>query len=121
MSCFCFIDRVAELRPGQSVTAFFKLKGEEEFLRDHFPGFPVMPGVLLLETLKQAAAAMLPQAPGYRLRQVESVKFGQFVKPGAELEVRVRFLKKEQDAFWCRGEIDVGGKRALVAEIALVA
>ena len=52
---FCFIDKVVEIRKNEFLTAVFKLKGSEEFLKDHFEGFPVMPGVLLLEALKQAS------------------------------------------------------------------
>ena len=120
MDHFLFIDEVTELKKNESVTAFFKLKGSEEFLSDHFPGFPVMPGVLLLETLKQAAVRMLPDG-NYRLKDVKNVKFGQFVKPGAELQVQAQLVSREKDSFLCRGEIQTSGKRALSAEITLAA
>ena len=56
---FGFIDKISEVEKDQSITAFFTLKGSEEFLQDHFEGFPVMPGVLLLESLKQAATLII--------------------------------------------------------------
>ncbi len=81
------------MKKGQSITAFFTLKGNEEFLLDHFDGFPVMPGVLLLESAKQAAGKLLEETEGnknyYRLSKVPVVKFGQFVKPGSRLKIQV--------------------------------
>ncbi len=59
MSVFSFVDRIVEFKKNESLTAHFTLRGDEEFLEDHFNGFPVMPGVLLLEAVKQAAAAFL--------------------------------------------------------------
>ena len=52
---FVLIDRITEINPGQSLTAVKNLSLAEEYLADHFPGFPVMPGVLMLEALTQAA------------------------------------------------------------------
>ena len=114
LKIFCFIDRITELKKNESLTAFFKLKGNEEFLKDHFSDFPVMPGVLLLETLKQAAASLLERSKGtgkvfFRLVSAEEVKFGQFVKPGSELKIFVRFLKKEGDFQFFDGRIDLLG------------
>ena len=90
---------MSEVEKGQSITAFFTLKGDEEFLLDHFEGFPVMPGVLLLEALKQAACALLKSETGngsvYRLAAVHGVKFGQFVKPGSRFEISVRLTRRE--------------------------
>jgi 3-hydroxyacyl-[acyl-carrier-protein] dehydratase len=71
----------------------------EEFLLDHFEGFPVMPGVLLLESLKQTACTLLKESTGsdffYRLAAVPQVKFGQFVRPGSRVEMRVRLTRQE--------------------------
>ena len=82
-----------EVKKGQSITAFFTLKGNEEFLLDHFEGFPVMPGVLLLESVKQAASRLLEMEAAsqarYRLSKAPVLKFGQFVKPGSRLKVFV--------------------------------
>jgi len=97
LKVFSFVDRIAEVKKGESLTATFELKGTEEFLKDHFDGFPVMPGVLLLESLKQAASAFLDASfPGtgpYRLAAVEEARFGQFVKPGSVLNLSVRLRK----------------------------
>lgn len=110
MRVFLFIDRITEVKKGESLAATFKLKGDEEFLKDHFGAFPVMPGVLLLEALKQAASALLiatfPETGPYRLRTVEEARFGQFVKPGSELNLFVRLRKTESDAYFFDARAD---------------
>ncbi len=122
---FCFIDRISEFKKGESLTAFFTLKGTEEFLQDHFPNFPVMPGVLILETLRQAASFLLSASndfatPNYRLGKVEEIKFGQFVKPKTELKIFVRHVKKESDTDAFEGRVDLNtGGRALWAGFTL--
>lgn len=100
MATFGFIDEIAEVKRNESLTAFFTLKGSEEFLADHFSGFPVMPGVLMLESLKQAAQSLLVlsgdfEKDFFRLTGVEDAKFGQFVRPGNRLKVSVRISRKE--------------------------
>jgi len=120
---------VSEVEKGQSITAFFTLKGDEEFLLDHFEGFPVMPGVLLLESLKQAACVLLNSESGngsvYRLAAVHGVKFGQFVKPGSCFEISVRLTRREgrRADFEGRARLVEGetkGARVLQAEFSLV-
>src|SRR6185436_13733567 len=100
MSVFSFIDKISEVERDQSITAFFALKGNEEFLQDHFEGFPVMPGVLLLESLKQAASLVIggwakSENSDFRFDEVQEVKFGQFVRPGNLLKISARMTKKE--------------------------
>ena len=124
MNSFCFIDKVTELKKKETLEALYTLKGDEEFLKDHFEGFPVMPGVLLLESLKQAASSLLSASFDlenrfFRLIKADSVKFGQFVRPGSELKIGARFLGREGDSFLCDGWINVGDKKALSASIAL--
>ena len=120
---FSFVDTVSELKRNESLTAFFKLKGSEEFLKDHFAGFPVMPGVLLLEALRQAAAVLWTDSfeakPGsfFRLAEVEEAKFGKFVRPGDQLKLFVRVLpaKKEKNAVF-EGRIDLVHDQAPVGK-----
>ena len=66
-------------------------------MKDHFAGFPVMPGVLMLESLRQASAMLLADSGRnrkafFRLAEVEEVKFGQFVRPGSKLKLFVRLI-----------------------------
>lgn len=131
MSIFCFIDKVTEVKKNQSLTAFYTLKSSEEFLKDHFNGFPVMPGVLLLESLKQAASTLLTLSEGvkdsfYRLVNAEDIRFGQFVKPGNSLKLSVQLLKREGSFIFFEGRIDLvnenssgNARKALTANFAL--
>ena len=112
MSVFGFIDKVAEFEKNDSLTAYYTLTGKEEFLKNHFKNFPVMPGVLLLEMAKQAAGLLLQLSDGsgkknYRLTGAEEVRFGQFVKPGSQLKIQARLLKREAASDLFDGRIDL--------------
>lgn len=125
---FSFVDNVSEVKKGQSITAFFTLKGTEEFLLDHFEGFPVMPGVLLLESLKQAAVRLLDASSRngaqYRLRDVPMVKFGQFVKPGCRFRIWVEWVRENTGQVDFEGRVnlmdgEIEGPKALQATFSL--
>ncbi|MHC4769570.1 MAG: hotdog family protein [Planctomycetota bacterium] len=78
----------------------------EEYLGDHFPTFPVLPGVMMVETMVQAARQMLADRgdPRLVLGEVKALKFGSFVRPGEALEVEVTVSKALDDGvFLCRG------------------
>ncbi len=131
LSEFQFLDGVSEWRKGESLTARFRLTGKEEFLKDHFEGFPVMPGVLMLESLKQAASLLLSASgefdrPIWRLVAVHDARFGQFVKPGNHLKVTVRKARTNGQAEVVDGRLDLLADdgspraRALLAQIELV-
>lgn len=94
------IDRILSLQPGLRITAERTLRAEEEYLRDHFPRFPVMPGVMMLESLVQAAVWMLRagddfESPLVLLREARSVKFGDFLMPGETLQITASTVKQE--------------------------
>ena len=86
---FTLLDRVTAVEPGKSITAIKTLSLSEEYLADHFPCFPVMPGVLMLEAMTQAAAWTIRLGEDFAhsivvLRQAKNVKYGDFVEPGAD-------------------------------------
>lgn len=126
---FSFLDEVAEVKKNEEVTAFFSLTGDEEFLSDHFEGFPVMPGVLQLEALKQAAVRLLSESQGrpawaFRLAEARDVRFGQFVRPGSRLKIHVRLAGQKDGRASCAGRIDLlqdgeSAGRSLSAELEL--
>jgi len=93
------IDRLLEVEPGQRIRAVKNLTLAEEYLADHFPTFPVMPGVLMLQTLVESAAWLLRVTDDFRhsviaLREVKNVKYGTFMEPGKSLVVTVEMTEQ---------------------------
>ncbi|TWT81832.1 3-hydroxyacyl-[acyl-carrier-protein] dehydratase FabZ [Planctomycetes bacterium CA13] len=94
------LDKIIAIEPGKRITAERTLRAEEECLLDHFPRFPVMPGVMMLEALYQAAIWMIRtgddfQYPLVLLREARSVKFGDFLAPGETLQIRAESIKTD--------------------------
>ena len=90
---FRFIDEIVELIPGTSAQAVWRLKGDEEFLKGHFPGAPLMPGVLMIEALAQLGGILLQTRPGepplknLRLTAVRQIKILGSITPGQSLHL----------------------------------
>jgi 3-hydroxyacyl-[acyl-carrier-protein] dehydratase len=103
---FQLIDVVFE-RSAERIVALKQVSAAEEYLADHFPSFPILPGVLMIEAMAQAAREMLPKPPGDQrlvLGEVKSLKFGNMVRPGEALEVEVTLHKRNDDgSFTCKG------------------
>ncbi len=97
---FCLLDRILELEPGVRITAVKRLRADEDYLKDHFPRFPVMPGVLMLEAMYQAGAWLVRQTEGFShsiviLKEARNIKYADFVTPGKELVVSAEILKQD--------------------------
>lgn len=95
---FTLIDRINELEPGKNIVAVKNLSLAEEYLADHFPGFPVMPGVLMLEAMTQAAAWLIRVTEDFAhsvivLKQARAVKYGSFVQPGRQLTIHAEIVR----------------------------
>ena len=91
---FVLVDRIVAIEPGKSLVAVKNLSLAEEYLADHFPGFPVMPGVLMLEALTQAGAWLVRETEDYAhsiilLKSAKTIKYGSFVEPGRQLQLKV--------------------------------
>ena len=102
---FDLIDTVLEQTPDR-IVAIKQVSLAEEYLADHFPTFPVLPGVLMVETLVQAARRMLADRgdPRLVLGEVKSMKFGSFVRPGEALRVEVTLDEEPAEgSYHCRG------------------
>jgi len=99
---FVLIDRITELVPGQRIEAIKALSLAEEYLADHFPSFPVMPGVLIVESLIQASAWLVRETENYAhsmllLGEAKNVTYKNFVSPGQTLEVSVEAKAIDKD------------------------
>ena len=121
---FCLIDRIVELQPGQSIKAVKNLSLAEEYLQDHFPGFPVMPGVLQVEALVQTAAWLMRQAEDFKysavlLKEVKAVRFNNFVAPGKTLEVECVVHKREDRLYTFKANGSVDGGSTINARLTL--
>jgi len=121
---FSLVDRILTLEPGRSITAVKNLSLAEEYLADHFPGFPVMPGVLMIESLVQAGGWLLRETEGFKystilLKEARAVKFNNFVKPGHTLTVECEITKQEGNLYTLKGTGTVDGTSAVSAKITL--
>ena len=106
---FVLVDRITELHPGQSLVAIKNLSLAEEYLADHFPGFPVMPGVLMLEALTQAGAWLVRDMEDFAhsvvvLRKAKMIRYGSFVEPGRQLQLRVTLVSHDDREVNFKGE-----------------
>lgn len=103
---FELIDQIQD-RGEAHIKAVKQVSAAEEYLGDHFPGFPILPGVMMLESLVQAARALLQDNEDHRLvlGAVKSVKYGAMVKPGERLQVEVTAIKRDDQGQWsCKGK-----------------
>ncbi len=110
---FSLIDEVKELVPEKSILAAKNLTRAEEYLADHFPGFPVMPGVMMLETLVQASAWLMRISSQFEystilLVEAKALRFKSFVSPGDQLIVSSTVHKTDGNiwTFKANGKVD---------------
>jgi 3-hydroxyacyl-[acyl-carrier-protein] dehydratase len=110
---FNLVDEIRQLEPGRKIQAVKNLTLGEEYLADHFPGFPVMPGVLMLQTLVEAGAWLLRLTEDYRysmivLREAKNVKYGHFMEPGRQMIVTAEMTDRNGKlaSFKAKGEIE---------------
>src|ERR671924_466498 len=114
---FQLVDRILEVEPGKRIRIAKNLTLAEEYLADHFPTFPVMPGVLMLQTLVEASAWLLRLTEDFRhsvvvLREAKNVKYGNFMEPGHTLAVTCEMVAPGENgdeafpAFKGKGEMD---------------
>jgi len=110
---FILIDQITELNEGSDITAIKALSSAEEYLRDHFPLFPVMPGVLMLEGLFQASAWLIRKSENFShsivvLKEARNVKYAGFVVPGQTLTIKATITKEDESTTTLKstGEVD---------------
>lgn len=94
------LDKITELVPGERISAERHVRADEDYLRDHFPLFKVMPGVLMLEALFQASCWLIRATEGFEnsllvLKEARNVKFADFMEPDQTLQITAEILKLE--------------------------
>jgi 3-hydroxyacyl-[acyl-carrier-protein] dehydratase len=124
---FTLVDRINAWESGKSLQASKFLALGEEYLADHFPTFPVMPGVLMLEAIVESSAWLWRITSGFQhsviaLREAKNVKYGTFMEPGKRLDLSVELVKIEGERATFKGKgITEEGAQTVGAQIVLAA
>lgn len=97
------LDKITELVRGERIVAERHMRADEDYLRDHFPLFPVMPGVLMLEALFQASCWLIRATEGFEnsllvLKEARNVRFADFMEPNQTLKITAEILKLEENS-----------------------
>ena len=121
---FNLIDKIVEVQAGVSLKALKNLTLGEEYLADHFPTFPVMPGVLMLQTLVEAGAWLLRISEDFALsvivlREAKNIKYGNFMEPGKQMLITVELIEKTADLAVFKGKGEMEGQSTVSARITL--
>lgn len=121
---FLLIDRIVEMELGKSIVAIKNVTMNELFFNGHFPGRPVMPGVLMVEAMAQAGGVLayktnnIKPSSGvlYYFAAIDNVRFRRIVEPGDQLRLEIKVLRAKRDLWKLSGEAYVGDELACSAE-----
>lgn len=108
------------IKEGETAHGFYKVRGDEFFLKGHFPGNPIVPGVILCEILAQSACVLLEDSikegnlPVYT--GLDKVRFRNPVRPGDMIETKCSIKRARHPFYFAEGEVQVGGKVCVSAE-----
>lgn len=116
------IDRIEELEPGQRAVSLRNVTAHEEIFQGHFPGNPVMPGVLIVEAMAQTGAVALFTLDEFKGKTayfggIKSAKFRKVVRPGDQMQIEVNLEKVRGNVGLGKAVAKVDGKKACTAEI----
>lgn len=119
---FLLIDRITECVPGKYCKGYKNLTMNEAFFQGHFPGNPIMPGVLQTEALAQIGAGILMTLPEYKGKLVvyagiDNCRFKSIVRPGDRLDMEVELTKIRGPIIKAHGKAMVGDKLAMEADM----
>ncbi|MDP6038018.1 MAG: 3-hydroxyacyl-ACP dehydratase FabZ [Candidatus Latescibacteria bacterium] len=118
---FLLIDRVTELIPGERLLGYKNVTSNEPFFQGHFPGNPVMPGVLIVEALAQAASILMTDGEESDLiplfMGIDRARFRRQVVPGDQLQLEVELTQKRRNVVKGLGKATVDGEAAAEAEL----
>jgi 3-hydroxyacyl-[acyl-carrier-protein] dehydratase len=120
---FLLVDRCFDYVEGQSIRAIKCVSANEPFFQGHFPGRPLMPGVLQIEAMAQASAVLMskslkvdPKVSGIMFMSVEEAKFRKPVRPGDVLDMRIEVLMGRRNIYKFSGRAEIDGQLACEAQ-----
>jgi 3-hydroxyacyl-[acyl-carrier-protein] dehydratase len=121
---FHLVDRIVAFDAGKNIQAVKNLTLGEEYLADHFPTFPVMPGVLMLEALVEAGAWLLRLSEDYRhsvivLHEARNVKYGMFMEPGRQMNIAIELIERNGALATLKGKGAMDGQQTVSARLTL--
>ena len=119
---FLFVDRIDELEPGVRAVGIKNVTQNEPFFQGHFPDYPVMPGVLIIEAMAQVGAVGVMAGGEHKEKLalfagIDGVRFRRQVLPGDVLRMEVRIERLKGRVGRGRGRAEVGGERVCEAEL----
>jgi 3-hydroxyacyl-[acyl-carrier-protein] dehydratase len=120
---FLFVDKIVELTDTK-IRAIKAISPEEPFFKGHYPGNPIMPGVLICESIFQTGAILLSSIVGGAgndipvLTRISNAKFKKMVKPGSVLEMEAELVERVSNAFFLKGKASVAGNTVVTVEFA---
>ena len=123
---FLLIDRVTDYQSGEWLTGVKNVSINEPFFQGHFPNRPVMPGVLMLESLAQASVVLAhltanetadASKPLHYFAGIDKARFKRIVKPGDQLDLKVSFIQARHGLWKMHGEARVDGQIACSADL----
>ena len=121
---FHLVDRIVEVQLGRSLRAVKNLTLGEEYLADHFPTFPVMPGVLMLQSMVEAGTWLLRATDDFRhsvivLREVKGIKYGSFMEPGRQMTITVELIEQNDGTAMLKGKGEADGQATVSGRLVL--
>ena len=121
---FILIDKVISIEPGRQIKTIKNVSLSEEYLADHFPAFPVLPGVLLLQGLIESASWLVRKTQNFSnsmilLQQAKNVKYKSFLAPGDQIEYTVDAKDIEENISSFTGSGTANGEKIVEARLAL--
>lgn len=122
---FLLVDRVIEIKEGESLVAIKNVTMNEPFFVGHFPNRPVMPGVLIVEALAQAAGILAYKTTNtlasdgvlYLFAGIDNARFRRVVEPGDQLRLEVKVIRAKREIWKLEGTASVDGEIACTAEL----
>jgi len=122
---FRFVDRVVELEPGVRGVGVYHVRGDEPFLKGHFPSEPIMPGVLLVEAAAQLAGVVAQCDPNHaplaalKLTALRNVKILGTARPGETIRIRAEITGRMGGLIQAKAEVFLGETRLVTADLTL--